>query len=230
MRLHDARSATLTCLLSLVIVGCGASAGPASSSSAEPSVVQTPSATLTADPTSTTTQTPTMVPAVSQTTPTPSASPGSTPTPQPQPTSVAAGPATVVFGTESCRGITPATEAQGVETLHGRDATMECVDNVSDPRVSGTVSLTFNYEAWTTDLTGGWVGVQWGDVKLEQADGAWTGFWSGVIYPGLRDDVAIWYRGSGAYDGLVYTAHASGSLGDYQLEGLIYPGEFPPVL
>jgi hypothetical protein len=97
----------------------------------------------------------------------------------------------------------------------------------NDPRVSGTDALTFNYDGWTPSDSAMSIAVQWGSARLVAAGGAWEGHWAGVIYPDLRDDITAWYRGTGAYTGLTYTAHITGSLGSYTIEGLIYPG-VPP--
>ena len=108
-----------------------------------------------------------------------------------------AGPAAIVSGTAEC-------------DLHG-----------------GTTTIVEGTEGWTPSGSSTTIAVQWGAARLTTAGGAWAGRWAGVIYPGLRDEITGWYRGTGAYTGLTYTVHITGSLGRYTLEGLIYPGEPP---
>jgi hypothetical protein len=150
------------------------------------------------------------------------ASGGATASPSP----VVAGPAAIVAGTEVCAfegGTT--TTVEGTERL--RDARATCTDTMNDPRVSGSAVLTFNYDGWTPPGSSQSIAVQWGTGRLSTTGGMWDGRWAGVIYPELRDDITIWYRGTGAYAGLVYTAHVVGSTGRYTFEGLIYPGAPP---
>ena len=70
--------------------------------------------------------------------------------------------------------------------------------------------------------------MQWGEGRLETGGGTWEGTWSGVVLPGLRDEITLWYRGSGGYDGLTLYLRVTGSAGDYDVEGLIFPAELPP--
>ncbi len=142
-------------------------------------------------------------------------------------TPVVAGPAAVISGTEVCGSFDggTTTTAGGTEQLRGAVAT--CTATMNDPRVSGTDVVTFNYDGWTAPGGAQSIAMQWGAGRLTTPGGTWEGDWAGVIYPGLRDDITLWYRGTGAYAGLTYTAHLTGSMGRYVYEGLIYPGTPP---
>lgn len=149
------------------------------------------------------------------------------PTPaDPSPPPLIAGPAAAVTGTEDCSFTSGAPIVTGgTERLRG--ATGTCTDKANDPRVTGTTELTWSYDAWSPGRDDGTIGVQWGEAKLTGPAGAWTGRWAGVILPGLRDEITVWYRGTRAYKGLTYMLHVTGSLGAYSTEGVIYPGGPP---
>jgi len=143
------------------------------------------------------------------------------------PTPFVVGSATMVTGTFRCAQTGTGTswdDERGVG--HGRDIPMACDETANDPRVSGREELTFNYDAFGDG--GRILAVQWGTGRLENDGGAWQGRWTGVIFPGLRDDITLWYAGSGTYQGLIYYAHVTGSVGSYTVEGLIFEGSLPP--
>jgi len=66
-------------------------------------------------------------------------------------------------------------------------------------------------------------GVSWGTYRIENADGAWEGPFTGAEYPDERSPDIVWLVGEGAYEGLTAFVHeASGPI-----EGVIVPGPQP---
>ena len=128
-----------------------------------------------------------------------------------------------VTGTETFVHATTAgttTSVGGVSQMRGLVG--EVTDAMSDPRASGTGTLTGNY-----DLHDGG-GVQWGTYQLANAGGSWEGTWSGILYgSGPVEDCSVWLVGKGGYAGLSYYFHFHGSGGTYETDGLIFPGSPP---
>lgn len=176
------------------------------------------------------TPTPTPAPAAPTATPapTPTATPTRTPrpTPAPVPTAYTILGATFLSGTAACRQVEDGTDTRDERANHGRGYVMRCAYTVNDPRLDGHERLTFSYDAWGDG--GGALAVQWGEGRIETAGGTWEGRWSGVVFPGLRDEITLWYRGGGGYVGLTLYLRITGSTGHYDVEGLIFPVEPPP--
>ena len=126
--------------------------------------------------------------------PVPSSNASDTPVPIPSatPAAIAYGPVSVVEGTSAYTYVDI-----GTNTYAG-------IDQVNDPRVSGT----YLAPSWTTHFTGATgdsfgIGTQWGPTRLEAGDGSWQGTGSGILDDG-GDVIAMWYTGSGSYAGLGY--------------------------
>jgi hypothetical protein len=74
----------------------------------------------------------------------------------------------------------------------------------------------------------GVAGVQWGTVRLENDGGTWEGRFSGVAsLPQPGDTITIWYKGTGAYEGLAYFELITGICCVYEIRGQIFPGDPP---
>lgn len=204
------RSLALLVLAGVPAAACGAAA--TSAPTATPLPTATPTAAPTASPTPTSTPTPT-----------------ARPTPTPTPTPIAYGPAVVVEGIESCTtsGGTESTDPDG--TTHSRGTVLTCTDTSNDPRVSGTVSYTWNYDLWGSGSQ--FAHVQWGAGRLENAGGAWEGTYTGSFSSVNGDVLLFWFKGTGGYEGLSYGMWAVLSLAEaawtYPVRGVIFPGPPP---
>jgi hypothetical protein len=114
-------------------------------------------------------------------------------------------------------------------TSRSRDGTVSYTMVANDPRVSGTLTGTWNSDRWGVYQDGALV--QWGDVVLTNDDGTWEGSFAGAYASDYGGDLLTrWTVGTGAYEGLTFffwldTPDGSSSGPWY---GLIYPGEPPP--
>ena len=109
---------------------------------------------------------------------------------------------------------------------HGRDGTVSYTMIANDPRVSGTLTGTWNSDRWG-ELRDGAL-VQWGDVVLTNNEGTWEGPYAGVYASDYgRDVITRWTVGTGAYEGLTFYFWLTDA-DDAQWHGIIYPGEPPP--
>lgn len=157
----------------------------------------------------------------------PTAAPTETPAPSPTPEPIAYGAATVVSGTESCtfeKQGTTTTDADGTGRYRG--AVLSCTDTSNDPRVSGPVTYTWEYDGWAQSAH-----VQWGTGRLENAGGAWDGTMTGSYSTPRGDILLFWFEGSGGYEGLSYAMWALLSPAEvawtYPVDGIIFPGSPP---
>ena len=153
----------------------------------------------------------------------PTAAPTETPAPSPTPEPIAYGAATVVSGTESCtfeKQGTTTTDADG--TGHYRGAVLSCTDTSNDPRVSGPVTYTWEYDGWAQSAH-----VPRGTGRLENAGGAWDGTMTGSYSTPRGDILLFWFEGSGGYEGLSYAMWALLSPAEvawtYPVDGIIFP-------
>jgi hypothetical protein len=139
----------------------------------------------------------------------------------------------VVTGTATCPTGdfgTPTTDADGVH--HYRDMLWKCKVRTDDPRVTGTEIAPWNQDLWGTFDKGtrmpvSGAAVQWGTARLENDGGAWEGTGSGVWSSDRGDILAIWYKGTGAYEGLSYFELWTGRYEPWKIQGLIFPGDPP---
>jgi hypothetical protein len=160
------------------------------------------------------------------TAPTAAATPSSTPTPAP--TTDGVGPEHV-SGTEVVSVQTYGASVRavdGVTQMRGVVATS--VDTMNDPRVTGTGVIHGENDSYQGENdSDGSVGPQWGTYRLENAEGAWEGTWTGALWgSGMVSDVTAWLVGSGAYEGYTYYFHARGT-NPMEVEGIIFPGSPP---
>ena len=191
------RSLGSLALAGTLVVACGAAATPITVPTATPASTPAPTATLA-----------------------PTARPTQTPTP------IAYGSATVVSGTESCTFEKQGTTALVGGTYEYRDAVLSCIDTSNDPRVSGPVTYTWEYDGWAMSAH-----VQWGTGRLENEGGAWDGTMTGSYSTPRGDLLLFWFTGSGGYEGLSYAMWAVMTPAEvawtYRVDGIIFPGSPP---
>ena len=152
-----------------------------------------------------------------------------TPTPTPAPTqgAVSYGPVSVFTGSETCDIGEGATTNDADGTRHARGGSIACTDTANDPRMSGTVTGTWEYDAWGV-MSGRIPGalVQWGAVRLVNDGGAWEGRLTGTYSVDRGDIIAIWYTGTGGYTGLAAFELATGRE-PWTTQGQVFPGNPP---
>jgi hypothetical protein len=192
-------------LVAILAVGC---AGTGASS---PATTATPTLT---------TATPTLA-----ATPVPTEAPTAKPTATPIPMTDGKGPEHVI-GIESGLRVTQSgTETVVGEVTELRGQEMTSLETLNDPRVTGTSQITLNGDLHGTVMA------EWGTTRLENADGAWVGTWTGASWnDGSATSVSGWLAGSGAYAGYTYYFHVYGPSTPFQVEGIIFEGTAPPVV
>ena len=163
-------------------------------------------------------------------TPSPTMSPAPSPGGSGQPK--AWGPAVLVTGTESCRvDAAPFTPDPDGVTSRSRGGTRSCTVQTDDPRVSGTITGTYDADGWGTELPTNGAIVNWGTLRLENAGGAWVGGYSGIYTSETGDLASVWFEGTGGYAGLSYFQFIDAPVGTvssgYTFNGLIFPGSPP---
>jgi hypothetical protein len=159
---------------------------------------------------------------------TPTVAPGAS-TPEPTPAPYDYGPATIVAGIEAC-DTTEGTETVTEDgTKQSRGWILTCTDTSNDPRVTGPVTYSWNYDMWGGGME--FAHVQWGSGRLENAGGAWDGTLTGSFSTKNGDVILFWFEGTGGYEGLSYamwavlpTAEAGWT---YPVKGLVFPGSPP---
>lgn len=116
----------------------------------------------------------------------------------------------------------PGTWITDGTTLFVTGCKLSSIENASDPRLSGTGTVWMNQ---IMDLTTG-ARVLWGRFRLENAGGAWDGYWSTDTTGAGVATIA----GSGGYAGLVarWTYLGNGDWVGYVVEN--GPGEVPMKL
>ena len=150
--------------------------------------------------------------------PTAAATPTSTPTPVPITDGI--GPEHVT-GTEVVSVQTYGTSVQAGDVVQMRGVVATTVDTMNDARVTGTGVIHGENDSY------GPVGPQWGTYRLENAEGAWEGTWTGALWgDGIVSDVTAWLVGSGAYEGYTYYFHARGA-NPMKVDGIVFPGSPP---
>jgi hypothetical protein len=98
------------------------------------------------------------------------------------------------------------------------------VAEMNDPRVSGLNVTDMYGDAWEQPSHG--AAIQWGRTRTTNAQGAWTGTYTGV-YDSVNGDTFVgWSSGSGAYAGLTLFQVGTGQPPN-TIQGLIYPGTPP---
>ena len=123
-------------------------------------------------------------------------------------------------------------EPDGVTRV--RDGGFTCTDEMNDARVSGTASGEWQFDGFGDGLSDGAL-VQWSRrMVLRNDGGSWDGTYAGFYTPDTGDMIVIWYRGTGAYEGLSYVqwieAPPGHVTGGTEVLGLIFPGPIPPAI
>jgi hypothetical protein len=173
-------------------------------------------------------------PMISVGTPAPAATAGPDEGPSPAPTTITYGPATVVTGTAQCPGLdikafSWTTDPDGAQRVRNDFHANRCTVTTGDSRVSGSRSSTWNIDFWGDLSVPRGALVQWGTARLQNDGGAWEGRATGVGSSFIRGDIIVnWYTGTGDYAGLAYFELWRGS-NPYQIDGLIFPGDPPPL-
>lgn len=110
------------------------------------------------------------------------------------------------------------TEAEGVLETRGSSAVYDL--EMSDPRVSGTMTSS----DVATDGYGGLRLAFAGMAELVDADGSWTGDWTGVFEPTMGWQLLYKLEGQGGFEGLTFYLHgASPELDDgvWEMDGFV---------
>ena len=146
----------------------------------------------------------------------------------------AAQPAAAAFVTgtidvENEATLTPPVDTMVDGYLQGRGWELEgATIEMDDPRLSGTVTRMLNANVWQGD---DFLFVRNDRVRMENDEGAWSGVSTtySASGPGVmgaaRDVDTIIATGEGAYEGLTAYLVIDGGV----VEGLVFPGEMPPL-
>lgn len=138
--------------------------------------------------------------------------------------------AIAVAGTSSLVGqARPGTTMLDGDISCVRDNVLITTERASDPRVEGVATTTVNFDAYP-DETGvpGPTQVRYGDTRLENESGAWTGHFAGSLANGAFVQT-YWLEGEAAYEGLSYVATADGNGDVWPSQGLVFPGDTPSM-
>jgi hypothetical protein len=165
------------------------------------------------------TEPPSPAPTVADPTPTPA--PTERPTATPMAMTDGEGPEYVV-GSSSLTVTKSPTETVVGDVTQYRGQEMTSSGTMSDQRVTGTQVITLNGDLYGTVMP------EWGTTRIENADGAWEGTWTGASWNnGTSTSVSGWLVGSGAYEGWTYYFHVHGPHMPYNAEGIIFKGSQP---
>ena len=117
------------------------------------------------------------------------------------------------------------TQSQAGDVLEARDLVWVYENVMSDARVSGTSTVTINYDMYPTGIAD-----MWGTTVLTNDGGTWEGEWVGSIHSDGTHTTLETLTGTGDYAGLRYTyftvfADPSGEFPEQQpgLAGWIEP-------
>lgn len=138
--------------------------------------------------------------------------------------------AIAVTGTSTLVGQAhPGTTTVDGAIVRVRDNVLLTVERSSDPRVSGRATISVNFDAYP-DRSGtpGATQVRFGSMRLENEDGAWSGRFAGTLANGGFVQT-YWLEGEGEYEGLSYVVTAGGNGNVWRSQGLIFPGDIPPM-
>jgi hypothetical protein len=112
------------------------------------------------------------------------------------------------------------TQTQVGDVLQTRGEVFTDTMAMSDPRVSGTGTGTWNQDGYPGDI-----GISWGTYRLENEGGAWSGTFTSA--DGTPTAVSSGFLvGEGGYEGLTFYWHQD--MGDeVTVVGIIFPGDPP---
>jgi len=102
--------------------------------------------------------------------------------------------------------------------------------NASDSRVSGEQIFVFVDDIAASEEAGD-LGRSTIFVRIENAEGAWQGPLTAVMFPDNLSVESGWLTGEGAYEGLsyFYSYHDDTASDIHTGQGVIWPGEPPPI-
>ena len=111
------------------------------------------------------------------------------------------------------------TQTQVGDVVQTRGEVFTDTMEMSDPRVSGTGTGTWNQDGYPGDI-----GISWGTYRLENEGGAWSGtFTSADGTPTVSSGFLV---GEGGYAGLTFYWHQD--MGDeISVVGIVFPGDPP---
>jgi hypothetical protein len=112
----------------------------------------------------------------------------------------------------------------------------ECPITMTDPRLTGTLSLKPNWDAFLWPDPSGMGNfserpgyqVTWGTWLLTADDGTWEGDYTGSSTSAESTVETGWLKGSGAYEGLSASFHVVGGWLEGVVSAMIFPGNPPP--
>jgi len=122
--------------------------------------------------------------------------------------------------------LTWTTSADG-RTVNGRGGGFACAVSANDPRVAGPARYTLNMDRWGISQDGT-AQVQWGTIRIENTDGAWTAPYVGAYTPVTGDVGGAMFTGSGGYAGLSYYRWSESYGASWPTKGLIFPSRTDP--
>ncbi len=109
-----------------------------------------------------------------------------------------------------------------IQRIRGVVAT--CEVTFSDPRVSGTATVSSNYDCHAEAGC-----VVWGTQELVGPDGSWTGSFTGTIDAAFTERGFTLLNGTAGYEGLTFIVQPAAQLGEApSAVGIIYEGGAPP--
>lgn len=138
--------------------------------------------------------------------------------------------AVAVTGTSTLVGESdPGGSSMDAGVVRVRDNVLITAELATDPRVSGRATITVNIDAYP-DAAGrpGSSQVRFGRMELVNDGGAWAGRFAGSMANGGFVQT-YWLVGTGDYKGLSYIVTAGGNGPVWRSQGLIFPGELPPL-
>ncbi len=105
-----------------------------------------------------------------------------------------------------------------------RDVVATCSVTMSDPRVSGTATVSSNFDCLAQAGC-----ITWGTQDLVGPDGSWIGTYTGTIDTAFTERGFSALNGTAGYEGLTFVVHTTAPLDDTpRVVGIIYEGAIPP--
>ena len=144
---------------------------------------------------------------------------GPAPAPTALPTTTASPPAAVISGTETCTTRTAATTSTVDGVKQSRGEQLDCSTTMSDPRLTGTGTATFNVDQ---PSDGTWL--SWGTREIRNTNGSWSGpfaITSTASATTMAFDAVL--TGSGGYVGLLFRVRVEMTSAKTTLTGVILP-------
>ena len=92
------------------------------------------------------------------------------------------------------------TQTQAGDVLEARDLVWVYESVMSDKRVSGTSTVTINYDMYPTEIAD-----MWGTTVIANDGGTWEGEWVGSIHSDGTHTTYETLTGTGDYEGLRYS-------------------------